>query len=136
MDKPSEKTQYPTTAQAAAGHYQKAILLKHQKQYDEAIEHFKKAIEQNPNNINYIVDMATCYVNMNNFTHALNILGPLYQKEPNDLLIIKPYCSALLESGNIEKAKQILQTMENHFATDLALKALWLKANGTKFPSK
>ena len=136
MDKQRENTQDQSTAQAAAGYYQKAILLKQQKRYDEAIEHFQKAIENNPKNLSYTIDLAICYLNMNNFTHAVNILGPLYQKEPHELLIIKPYCSALLESGNIDKAKQILQTVEKHFTTDLALKALWLKATGTRFPTK
>lgn len=132
MPFPGEKTDYPSSAQAAAGNYQKALFLKQQKKYDEAIPYFQKAIDHNPNDINYVVEMAICYLNLNNFSHAMNILGPVHQKNPSNIYIIKPYCSALLESGNIDKAKQILQTVEHHFSTDLALKALWTKASGAK----
>ena len=136
MPNSGEQTNYPTSVQAAAGHYQKAILLKQQLQYEEAILHLQKAIDINPNNLNYTVELAICYLNLNNFSHAMNILGPVYQKNPINLLVIKPYCSALLESGNVDKAKQILQSVENHFPTDLALKALWMKATGLKPNSK
>jgi tetratricopeptide (TPR) repeat protein len=132
MPLPGEKTDYPTSVQAAAGNYQKALFLKQQKKYDEAIRYFQKAIDHNPQDINYVVEMAICYLNLNNFSHALNILGPVYSKNSKNTYIIKPYCSALLESGNIEKAKQILQTVEHHFSTDLVLKALWTKASGSK----
>ncbi len=134
MQSPSEKTNYPTSAQAAAGNYQKALFLKQQKKYTEAIPYFQKAINHNSQDINYVVELAICYLNLHDFSHALNILGPIYAKNPTNPYIIKPYCSALLETGNIEKAKQILQTVEHHFSTDLVLKALWAKASETKPP--
>ena len=135
MPKKSEKTNLSSSIQTAAGYYQKAVLLKQQKRYDDAISQFQKAIDANPHDINYTVELAVCYINLNNFSHAMNILGPVYKKNPKNLLVIKPYCSALLESGNTEKAKDILKTVENHFSTDLVLKALWVKASGNQATS-
>ena len=136
MTSSEEKTNYPTSEQAAAGSYQKALLLKQQQRYEEAIHQFQNAIDKNPNNINYIIELAVCYLNLNNFSHVINILTPLYRKDPKNTVMLKPYCSALIESGQVEKAKGILENIKDQLDSDLALKALWLKATGVKFNSK
>jgi tetratricopeptide (TPR) repeat protein len=124
-----EKTYYPTPAQAAAGHYQKALFYKHQNKYNEALQHLQQAININPNDINYCIEMAICYLHLDNPNRAVNILSPLYVKYPKNTAVIKPLCIALLDSGQMDKAKGILSEAEELMASDLALKALWDKVS-------
>ncbi len=135
MNKP-DKTYYPTSAQAAAGQYQKALLLKNQKRYSEAIEFLQQAIRMNPNDLTYTIEMANCYVHLNHPIRAVNILTPLYLKYPNNLSILKPYCAALVDSGQPEKARAVLTKAKELLSTDMALKVIWDKLNIPKNPLK
>jgi len=135
MDKP-DKTYYPTSAQAAAGQYQKALLLKNQKRYSEAIEFLQQAIRMNPNDITYTIEMANCYVHLNHPIRAVNILAPLYHKYPQNPSILKPYCAALLDSGQPEKAREVLIIAQEMVKSDMALKVIWDKVTAPRNPLK
>jgi tetratricopeptide (TPR) repeat protein len=92
-----------------------AGTLKGTGNFEEAIKHYRIALETMPGDIYILKQLGFCYMKMRNFTDAISVLRSVFLSDPGDYYVKTSLISACKKTGEIESfIKLIEETIKKH----------------------
>jgi len=97
--------------------YKKGTILKNLNQYQEAIICFNQLLENNPADVQILVELASCFESLNNYKASQTLLIKALEFQPNNLFLIQKLGNAYYQNENFNKAIDLYLQAENYGET-------------------
>jgi len=111
---------------SAEAFFEKANNLFVNENFDEALDSYNKAIDADPNKVDYYVNRAACHVKLNLFTDAITDANTALKLQPNNANAYLRKGMALFSLDEFEAAKQAFEKGQSLDSSNTSFKT-WIR---------
>ncbi len=83
--------------------------LKDLERFDEAVKHYRLALEQMAGDIYILKQLGFCYMKMKHFNDAISVLSKVFLHDPGDYYVKTSLISACKKTGEIEALVKLIE---------------------------